>query len=82
MLYKQDSSNIVDLANQTKEDGFLSKAFSFDKDDLRMPIKIEDVYAELNYSNNSKIRVLSELFELYDIENSSLSFISQDLEEI
>ncbi len=82
LLYKQDSSNIVDLANQTKEDGFLSKAFSFDKDDLRMPVKIEDVYAELNYSNNSKIRVLSELFELYDIENSSLSFISQDLEEI
>lgn len=75
-LFDKDSSILVDIANKDDNTTALSNLISFDKSKLTNPELLRNgIYVEKLSTTNEKLRKLRLLFDLYNLDYSTLSFV-------
>ncbi|WP_288961576.1 DUF4268 domain-containing protein [uncultured Peptoniphilus sp.] len=77
-LHEEDKSQLINLVREEPRD-VLGLNFFTTSNDLRSFEKIdEDIFVSTNNDTNTKIRILSKLFELYDEDPDNLIFYFED----
>lgn len=77
-LHEEDKSQLINLIREEPRD-VLGLNFFTSSNDLRSFEKIdEDIFVSTNNNTNTKIRILSKLFELYDEDPDNLIFYFED----
>ena len=77
-LHEEDKSQLINLVREEPRD-VLGLNFFTSSDDLRSFEKIdEDIFVSTNNNTNTKIRILSKLFELYEEDLDNLIFYFED----
>lgn len=77
-LHEEDKSQLINLVREEPRD-VLGLNFFTSSDDLRSFEKIdEDIFVSTNNDTNTKIRILSKLFELYEEDPDNLIFYFED----
>ena len=78
ILHEGDKSQLINLVREDPKD-ILGLNFFTTSNDLRSFEKIdEDIFVSTNNNTNTKIRILSKLFELYDEDPDNLIFYFED----
>ena len=78
ILHEEDKSQLINLVREDPKD-ILGLNFFTTSNDLRSFEKIdEDIFVSTNNNTNTKIRILSKLFELYDEDPDNLIFYFED----
>lgn len=78
ILHEEDKSQLINLVREDPKD-ILGLNFFTSSNDLRSFEKIdEDIFVSTNNDTNTKIRILSKLFELYDEDPDNLFFYFED----
>ena len=77
-LHEEDKSQLINLVREEPRD-VLGLNFFTSSNDLRSFEKIdEDIFVSTNNNTNTKIRILSKLFELYEEDPDNLIFYFED----
>lgn len=77
-LHEEDKSQLINLVREAPKD-ILGLNFFTTSNDLRSFEKIdEDIFVSTNNNTNTKIRILSKLFELYEEDPDNLIFYFED----
>lgn len=80
ILHEEDKSQLINLVREEPRD-VLGLNFFTTSNDLRSFEKIdEDIFVSTNNNTNTKIRILSKLFELYDENPDNLIFYFEDVD--
>lgn len=78
ILHEEDKSQLINLVREEPRD-VLGLNFFKTSNDLRSFEKIdEDIFVSTNNDTNTKIRILSKLFELYEEDPDNLIFYFED----
>ncbi|MBU5668589.1 DUF4268 domain-containing protein [Peptoniphilus sp. MSJ-1] len=81
-LHEEDKSILIDIANRDEND-ILSYSFSISSERFNNFEKIDDnIFANTNSSTNMKVKILRELFELYDEDLENLVFYLGDRKSV
>lgn len=79
-LHEEDKSQLINLVREEPKD-VLGLNFFTSSNDLRSFEKIdEDIFVSTNNNTNTKIKILSELFELFEENPDNLIFYFEDSE--